>query len=183
MSMAGARRSSNGAAEPLFQDDSPEPKTGSCRSPAYDAMKREVEARFARRRAKPKTIAAAKFDRSRSEVLAMIETGEWESVGASHLVALYDVMHEEIYGVKCAELGPEARYNAMMMAAQLTKREFGGDYEKAVEFMRWAWNREARDEKWRVENGRSNARRIGARLMFGGALVTDYKVYLHRVRK
>lgn len=147
------------------------------------ALLRSVEEKKERRKNKPKTIAASIFDRSRSEVDAMIETGVWEGVTARHLVALYDLMHFRCYGVACAELGPSERYNAAMMAASMVKREFAGDYADAMEFMRWAWTREIDSETWRRENGRTNARRIGYRLMFSGSLLTDYRLFLARTRK
>lgn len=179
MTGGGARRVD--LSESLFSaDEEDDPKPGP--SPQLAAMMGEVERRRERRKSK-KTIAASQFGRARVEVEAMIESGKWTGVSARHLVALYDLMHERVYGVACAELGPEARYNATMMAASLTKREFGGDYEKTLEFMRWAWTRESRTEKWRRENGRHEARRIGARLMFSGSLVTDYRVFLARTGK
>lgn len=136
-----------------------------------------------RKKSRSKTIAASQFGRTRVEVETMIDLDDWSGATARHLVALYDIMHAEVYGVACAELGPAERYNATMMAANLTKREFSGDYTKAVEFMRWAWAREAETEKWRRDHGKTHARRIGARLMFGGSLLTDYRVFLARAGK
>ena len=156
------------------------PSSSSTPSPEFAAMVGAVSARIERRKAKPKTIAGAVFDRTVSELEAMIATQNWEGVTAKHLVALYEKMHTKCYGVAPAELGPQARYNAMMMAATLTKREFGGDYQRTMEFMRWAWTREIKTEKWRRQNGREDGRRIGVRLMFGGGLVTDYRLALAR---
>lgn len=155
-----------------------QPKEGP--SAAMQALLGEVQAKADRRKSRAKTIAASQFGRARVEVEEMIESDDWSGATARHLVALYDVMHTEVYGVEPSELGPAERYNAAMMAGNLTKREFSGDFTQAVEFMRWAWAREADNEKWRRENGRTNARRIGARLMFGGSLLTDYRVYLAR---
>lgn len=133
-----------------------------------------------RQKPKSKTIAASVFDRALAEVDEMMKTEQWDQAGARHLVALYDRMHAKCYGVEAVELGPTERYNAAMMAANLTKREFGGDYTETVDYMHWVWTKEIRDEKWRRENGRTNARRIGIRLMFGGPMVTDYRVFLAR---
>lgn len=158
---------------PAFEKEAP--------SAAMQQLLAESEKKNERRKARPKTIAASQFGRARVEVEAMIDTDNWDGVTSRHLVALYDVMHTEVYGVEPGELGPAERHNAAMMAANLTKREFGGDFKKTVEFMRWAWGREAESEKWRRENNRINARRIGARLMFSGSLVTDYRVFLARM--
>lgn len=128
-----------------------------------------------------KSIATAQFDRARVEVEAMMKSGEWEGTSARHLVALYALMHERVYGVAAAELGPKERYTSCLRAGTLVKREFGGDYVEAVEFMRWAWTREKSREKWRRENGKDGGR-IGPGLMFGGALLTDYRLAMARRR-
>lgn len=133
-----------------------------------------------RRKNKPKTIAASSFDRSLAEVDEMIKTGDWDKAKATHLVALYDRLHFRCYKVEASELGPAERYNAAMMAASMVRREFGGEFAEAAEFMRWAWEREIASEKWRRDNGRMFARRLGVRLFFGGNLLTDYRLYLAR---
>ena len=128
------------------------------------------------RKKSPKTIAASVFDRARVEVEEMMRSGEWAGVGARHLVALYAVMHERVYGVEAIELGPTERYNASMMAAGLVKRAFAGSYVDAVAYMRWAWEREEGRLDWLRSKNRELGRRIGTKLMFGGSLVTDYRV-------
>jgi hypothetical protein len=172
--------------ESLFRadDDADAPSTFEEERPSkgMQALLDKDAAKQARRKAKPKTIAASQFDRARHELDTMIETGDWSSARAGHLVALYDKMHLKCYGVPCSELGPAERFNAAMMAANLVKREFNGDFKKAVIFMQWVWTREISNEKWRRENGRTDARRIGARLMFTGSLLTDHRVALARTR-
>lgn len=185
MSIDGARKRVN-VSENLFSaddegDDDSSPSS-SAPSPELAALMGSVEKRTERRKAKPKTIAAAVFGRTTAEVEEMIRSGDWSGVGAKHLVALYELMHKKCYGIAPAELGPAERYNAMMMAASLTKREFGESYERAMEYMRWAWTKELKTEKWRRENGRTDGRRIGVRLMFSGALVTDFRLHLARTR-
>lgn len=150
-------------------------------SPEFAALIEEQSAKEARRKSKSKTIAASAFNRARVDVQEMIDSGDWTQCGARHLVALYDLMHLKCYGVEALELGAAERYNAAMMAANLVKRQFDGDYVEAVEFMRFVWTKEISTEKWRRENGREG-RRIGIRLMFGGSLVTDYRVALARKR-
>ncbi len=139
----------------------------------------KVQRREERRRKRPKTIAASSFERARQDVVEMIESSDWSECGARHLVALYDLMHTKCYGVE-PSMGSGDRYNATMMAANLVKREFDGDYVKAVQFMRWKWTGEIRQEKWRRENNKLHARRVGVRLMFSPDLVSDYRVFLAR---
>lgn len=149
-------------------------------SPEFLSLIDTVSKRIARRKTKSKTICASVFDRTKHEVEAMMASKDWSACGARHLVALYDLMHAKCYGIEPAELGPSERYNATMFAAGFVRREFGGEYTLAVEYMRWAWTKEIRTEKWRRENKVEHARRIGVRLMFGGALLTDYRVWLAR---
>lgn len=146
----------------------------------FEAMVESVSKKLERRKNRPKTVGASVFERTKQDVKDMIGSGEWSHCGARHLVALYDLMHLKCYGIEPFELGPQERYNATMLAASFTKREFGGEYPEVVEYMRWAWGREIRAEKWRRENGRTDARRIGIRLMFGGYLLSDYKLFLAR---
>lgn len=145
----------------------------------FSKLVREVSEKKERRKSRSKTISNSVFEKASREVDAMIRSGDWEKVTTRHLVALYDRMHFKCYGVEAVELGPSERYNAMMQAGGMVRREFGGSCEEAVEFMRWAWTREISREKWRRENGKDGGR-IGIRLMFGGALLTDYKLHLAR---
>lgn len=132
------------------------------------------------RRKKSKTIAASTFDKTREEVVAMVKSGEWDECGARHLVALYDIMHLKVYKVEDAALDSKTRYNAVMMAANFVKREFADDYVEAVEYMRWVWSEEMRQEKWRIENNRQNNNPITYYMMFSGRLLTKYRIFLAR---
>lgn len=146
---------------------------------AYADVIAKTRAKMSRRKNKPKTIAAAVFGRAVAEVEAMLQTGDWSGAGARHLVALYDRLHTKCYDVAPAELGPSERFHACIAAGNMIRREFEGDVVAAAEFMIWAWERELDREEWRRQNGRDGGR-IGVRLMFGGALVTDYRLHLAR---
>ncbi len=141
------------------------------------ATKKKLE----KRKTKSKTVAAAVFNRALAEVDEMLRSGDWESGGARHLVALYDRLHHRCYGVEPV-LSSSERFNAGLLAGAMLKREFSGDVDAMVEFMIWAWNRELERERWRRENGREGGR-IGVHLMFSGALLTDYRIHLVRRRK
>lgn len=170
--------------ETLFSDDDPktaiEAKVEDEDSPEFLLLVDEQTKKQERRKKKPRTIAAAMFDRSLVEVEEMARTGDWDQARSGHLVALYDRMHRKCYGIEAVELGPTERYNAAMMASNMVKRHFGGDFPEAAEFMRWVWVKEIKDEKWRREQGRFDNRRIGYRLMFSGTLITDYRLFLAR---
>lgn len=153
-------------------------------SPEFKQLISQVDQRVQRRnerKQKTKTIAASSFERTVSETQDMIESGDWAKCGARHLVALYALMHKKCYGVEALELGPTERYNAMMMAANLVKNSFAGDYVASVEYMRWAWTREIAAERKRQERGQET-RRMGTRLIFGKYLLADYALAQKRSR-
>ena len=166
----------------LFELEEPEESTPTQpdSSPEMLAMVSQVEQRLERRARRSKSIGASVFNRALAEVDSMIESGDWSEATARHLVALYDRMHEKCYGVEAIELGPSERYNATMMAANMLRHKFNGDMSEAIAFMRHTWTEEIRKEKWCRENGRERNFRIGVRLMFGGQLVTDYRLALAR---
>jgi hypothetical protein len=173
----------------LFDQDQAEDDSGGGEPESFEERERptseflklvgSTREKMDRRRAKPKTMAAAVFNRALAEVDQMLRSGVWDGASARHLVALYDVMHQRAYGVAAAELGPAERYNAGLLAGNMLKREFGGDLVDMVNFMLWAWQREIEREAWRRENGRDGGR-IGVRLMFNNALLTDYRIHLAR---
>lgn len=148
-------------------------------SPEFQELVATMTERQDRRKKAPKTVGAATFEKSLVEVDAMLESRDWSRCQARHLVALYDRMHLKCYGIEAVELGPAARYNAGMMASGLVRREFDGDFQEAIDYMRWAWTKEIRKEKWLRENNKSG-RRISSYLMFNGSLLTDYRLFLAR---
>lgn len=172
--MASAR--STDLSENLFIPDEVEDDTPSS---AFLEQMDETRKKVENRKSRPKVIAASVFNRSLVEVDEMIRSGDWSGATAAHLVALYERMHEKCYGVAPAELGPTGCYDARNLAAGMMRREFSNDPTEMVQYMRWAWEREMEREEWRRKNGRDGGR-VGVRLMFGGALLTDYRLHLAR---
>jgi len=117
--------------------------------------------------------------KSKAEMQAMAESGEWEGASGAHLVALYEWMHEQVYGV-VADLDRKSRMFATSSANRLIAKDFAGDAAKSVLFMKWVWRREGEREAWRRANQR-DGQRIGWRLQFCfGSLVADYHVHCVR---
>lgn len=151
-------------------------------SKGFLALVGKTKEKLEKRKVKPKTMAAAVFNRARAEVDKMLRSGDWDGAGARHLVALYDRMHERCYGFEPAELGPTERFNAGMLAGSMLKARFDGDIELMVNFVLWVWDREIGREKWRREEKKSGGR-IGVRLMFSGSLYSDWRADLARTGK
>lgn len=125
---------------------------------------------------RPFRSTKGQIERAREQMNAMSDSGDWGEACGIHLVALYEWLHEQVYEVPTAELDPKNWALAAQAAGRMVDQHFGGDYGRAVIFMRATWNRERETEQWRRENGRGG-RRIGWRLMFAhGALITDYKL-------
>jgi hypothetical protein len=109
----------------------------------------------------------------------MIDSREWKAARPRHLVALYVRMHEHVYRTGPSELRGKTWTAACLMAARLLERELGGDVERMVDFIAWAWKREKRAHA----RGGDDRRRMGWRLQFSPSLVTDYRVYLASDRR
>jgi hypothetical protein len=132
-------------------------------------------------RTRMKTITDSAMARATREVEAMLESGEWDDALPRHFLALYALLHLRVYKVEALELTSSVRLFAAGAAGKMLKAHFDDDPYAFVEFIRWTWQREARREVWRRDNGR-DGQRIGWRLQFGGSLLTDYKRSLQLAR-
>ena len=121
--------------------------------------------------ASPSRIAAVT-----AQMIRMRDTGSWFGAGAAHLVAFYGWWHEEIYGVKAAELTGATFARACGMAKRLVETQFDGDYIQGVRFVNWTRQRERGREKWRREQGKKTEKRLAWGLQFNPVLVTDYRL-------
>jgi hypothetical protein len=100
---------------------------------------------------------------------SMLAAGDWSKAGPGHLVTLWAVCHEHVYGVRPVEdLAPPQFSRACMKAAKVLKESFSGDSAKMAGFISWVWARE--------KGRKGEARRIGWPLMFSSALVGDWRV-------
>lgn len=118
-----------------------------------------------------------------AELNAMITAKEYAKMRPLHLVALWARCHEQVYGAAPAELAGPIWWAAASAAGKLVRDEFGGDITRAVEFMRWVWNREKAREAKARHDGDDRVSRIGWRLLFAQRyLLTDYRISLARSR-
>jgi len=108
------------------------------------------------------------------EADAMRAKASWPDARPRHLVALHVLCHRHVYGVDPGELSGKTWTAACLSAARLLEREFSGDVVRLVEFIAWSWKREKRAHA----KGSDERRRMGWRLQFSSALVTDYRVQI-----
>jgi hypothetical protein len=113
-----------------------------------------------------------------AEVEEMRASGEWQAARPRHFVALYEVLHHEVYGIEAPDIMPEERQRACFMAARVMAAEFDGDPSEMALFMAWAWEREVAREVKRREGKRASGR-LGWHVLFKH-VVGDYRV--ERVR-
>jgi hypothetical protein len=136
----------------------------------------DIEALVGKPRERKGGMTKRQREKYRAEIEDRIARGVWRNISPTGLVALYERFHEHVYGVPAAEVDtPRAFLQAARVAGTMLKREFGGDGARAVEFMFWVWKRETERETWRRENHRDGGR-IGWRLQFSGALLTDFRI-------
>lgn len=122
-------------------------------------------------KARAETNALVTIERSNPEV--------WASAQPKHLVALYSLLHEQVYDVAPIEL-KDVWKGVVSAAKSMLEKEFNKDAKAFVEFIRWTWIRERhREMKRRAEN--ADGSRIGWVLQFKSrAMLTDYRVDVAR---
>jgi hypothetical protein len=128
---------------------------------------------------RPKRLAGfapAQWSRARRHVEEAMASGDWEGTTCGHLLALYAVLHERVYGVAASELEvTKERTIARQAAARMLRAEFADDVAQMVVFMRWCWSRESAYEKRRRASGQVTDFRVGWRYQFNGKLLTDWR--------
>ncbi len=112
----------------------------------------------------------------------MRQSGDFGKATGRHMVALYVECHVAVYGVEPVEITDGLTWHGAVASAQrMLDKDFGGDVEAMLDFVRWLWARERRIEKRRRSDGDTTGRRIGWRLMFCvRSVLTDYRVACER---
>ena len=125
----------------------------------------------------PPSISDKVWDALKEEARAFAQSGTWEGASPRHFVALYDQMHEKVYGVACAELDKSARFFVSCKAKTMLDQQFTGDAGAMAAFFRWTWQR----EEWKEKNGKNDGGwRVTPWQQFNGKILTDYRVDLER---
>ena len=160
----------------LFDED--EPIQASVFTDAMDEWASTAPAK--KRKGCPK-VSSKRIRQMALDMAHMAKTGVYTGTQAGHLVALYSLCHERVYGTSPTELEMgDAFYLASNAARRMVNNEFAGDYERAIEFMRWNWNREREREKWRRQNASTSTFRLSWKLQFSSSAVSDYRVTIAR---
>jgi hypothetical protein len=125
---------------------------------------------------------AAVVDGQRHECAEMMRSGDWSAAGPAHLVALFAMLFERVYGVPCGEVAGPARFYAAKMVGGLLRDEFGGDPGAVAAYLRWAWEQEAGRERWRREHHRDGGHLSYRWVLQAGRTLDEYRLSLARRR-
>ena len=139
----------------------------------FCAQELESQVRLKRPRPRRGVGSRARVEEMRGEAEDMRRRQAWGEMRPSHLVALWEWLYRQVYGVapEPAEVAPRAWSTNAFAAGRMLRESFDGDAGRMVGFMRWAWAREVR-----MKRERPDGRRIGARLMFSASLCGDWRL-------
>lgn len=128
-----------------------------------------------KKKARTKNPRVAKQAKTIDETKAMMKSDDWSTARPGHLIALYTILHEMVYDI-APELKTDELIQAKQCAGTFLKSKCGGDFTKAVAFMKWVWAKERKTEKWRREN-KVDGKIIGWRLILRyPTMWTNYKI-------
>lgn len=122
---------------------------------------------------------ANRFVKDVEDLIKLAQGGDdpaavWAPIDQRHLVALYSVFHREVYEVLPGEIAGDWRA-ACAAAGKLLKDEFDGKPLGAVEYLRWAFAKEKKQESRRT--GEGTGWRLGWRWCFvKRELLTSFRV-------
>jgi hypothetical protein len=130
---------------------------------------------------KSRHFRPAQMEMATKEVREFMGTGEWGTATPRHFLALFELLHSDVYGAPY-ESNAVDRSRAAMMAGKILHGQFGGEPWRMADFLSWCWSRERKQEKWRLANGREGGRRVGWQLQFSLGMVNDYRVDMARMK-
>jgi hypothetical protein len=125
----------------------------------------------------------------RDQVAEMRHTDDWSQARASHMLGLYEWMHEQVYGVLPAELTgkgkpvADERMKAIGAIVRMLANEFDGSITGMVDYIRWISRRELRTEKWAKESNVQRGRLSWYKVFGLRSLYSDFLVDRKRGEK
>lgn len=111
------------------------------------------------------------------------ESESFEDFEPKHLVAMYIVGHEWVYGVKPEDIVAEAALGAVSAARRMMREYFGNDPTQVVSYLRWLLMREKDTEKWRRDNNQPGRRLSYYDVFVRRQKLDDYRVAQQRAKK
>lgn len=135
-----------------------------------------IDASGQRSEKKQRRVIRIDFDVAKDEAKSMLTAQNFAEARATHLVMIYELMHERVYGVAATDMTTSARKKAVFRASAMLKTEFAGDVGAAVEFLRWFWRREKWVEAKRRASNEASTYRVTWWAQFAPKAVVDYRL-------
>lgn len=126
------------------------------------------------------SVGASRLENLVEVVGESIESGDWQSKSPALLVGLFCWAHTHVYGVSVI---PELRryyVSAVQAAKRLVENDFAGDFDKALEFVRWVWGRESDREEWRRKNTGFGSRITWRKVFVDKAFLVEWRLDISR---
>ncbi len=120
------------------------------------------------------------INRAVSDIERRLKEEDWDKLKPDGLLALFVWCHDQTYGTRPSDLRGETWRRARFQAAAMVKRDFNGDMDAALAFMRWTWQRERRIEQWRRDNNQHGKVINWYDQFVRGELLTKYRVDVAR---
>lgn len=137
-------------------------------APVRDALEEQFDKRMSRSPRSKSGITDSKMQKFIDAAREFARSGDWSNAEGKHFVALYEWMHQEVYGIDSCTT-PMDRLGAVSAANAMLRNKFDGKPSDMAAYMRWLWARERGREKWRREE-----KRDGGRLTWRALFVTTY---------
>jgi len=119
---------------------------------------REMDAFTGKRKGATSKLHDREVDQQLGDrVWEMRRSTDWSEAEGQHFAVLFGQLYGQVYGVPCGDLsGPGKFYAAKMANALILERAdvFKGNPARFADYMRWAWEEEAKTEKWRRDQGK-----------------------------
>lgn len=139
---------------------------------AAKAVEAMVDPHKPRRKSRPS--ARDTIERAITDVTRRLDDNDWTKLTATTMLQLWVWCHTQIYDVRPA-VKPKEWERWLMRVGSMCRDRFGADYDEMLVYVRWAWAREERYEKFRRENGHSRPP-MGVYKLFGDRVLTDYRI-------
>jgi len=135
-----------------------------------------LDSMVASRRTRRSAVSKATIEREIADIERRVAENDWRSLKPAQLVAVYAWCHDRAYGVRPDDLTGATWSDARKRAGLMVKRDFGGDVDAALEFLRWVWGREEGRIEWKKANGRPIRRLTWHDQFTARWLLSDYRV-------
>lgn len=107
---------------------------------------------------------------------------DFDGMHPRHLVAMYIIAHEWIYGVRPSEVVGKVAQGAVSACKKMMREEFDDDPVNLLRYLRHTFKKEKEREEWRRKNNQPGARLSYRDVFVYRRKLDDYRVDMARAR-